>query len=405
MESGPFDVAISFAGEDRRHAKALADILIQYGLTVFYDEYRQAELWGKNLNLYLADVYAKRSKCVVILLSRHYAQKVWPVHELKSALSNAIRQSAEYILPVRLDDTTIPGINPDIAYLRCPPLNVGEIAENVLAKLGRSERAWTENRVHPVDGAEIVLIPRGEFLMGSEHPSELYVNVARVRDGGIVAIDLPEDVAFSKGNDEMPRRRVYLDEYWIYRFPVTVEQYQKFCTLTGHAMPKKPLWGWIARHPIVNVTWEDADAYCRWAGCSLPTGAQWEKAARGADGREYPWGNDWDPLKCANGVSDWGMGTTSPVGSYLAGTSPYGVFDMAGSVDEWCTGWYDPYYYRTMPDKNPPGASAGEYRVFRGGSIGSFNPSQFRCAGRHGDHPRHYLGFIVNGFRPVFRSG
>ncbi len=118
----------------------------------------------------------------------------------------------------------------------------------------------------------MVRIPAGTFLMGSK--------------------------AGEGSDDEHPQHTVDLTGYWIYRTDVTVAQYRKFCTATGREMPDAPDWGWQDDHPVVNVDWDDANAYADWAGAALPTEAQWEKAARGTDGRIYPWGNDWDATKC-----------------------------------------------------------------------------------------------------------
>jgi formylglycine-generating enzyme required for sulfatase activity len=193
---------------------------------------------------------------------------------------------------------------------------------------------WT----NPVDGAVMVFILAGEFIMGSN-------------DGG---------------DDEKPQHRVTLDGYWIYKHEVTVAQYRKFCNATGRQMPDAPSWGWKDNHPIVKVTWHDATAYAQWAGVRLPTEAEWEKAARGTDGRKYPWGNEWDASKCNNGET--GPNQTTPVGSYPQGVSPFGVHDMAGNVWEWCADWYDRNYYHSAPSKNPTGPSSGDYRALRGGS-------------------------------------
>jgi iron(II)-dependent oxidoreductase len=145
-------------------------------------------------------------------------------------------------------------------------------------------------------------------------------------------------------------------------------------------MPKKPSWGWQDDHPIVNVSWYDAVAYCEWAGVQLPTEAQWEKAARGTDGRIYPWGDEWDDSKCNN--YETGIEETTPVGSYTQGTSPYGVMDMVGNVWEWCADWYDEKYYASAPNRNPQGPSAGIRRVLRGGSWLRVSPDALRAAVR-----------------------
>jgi len=156
-------------------------------------------------------------------------------------------------------------------------------------------------------------------------------------------------------------------------------------------MPSKPKWGWIDNHPIVNVSWNDAKAYADWAGVVLPTEAQWEKAARGTDGRIYPWDNEWDAIKCVNFTNS--KSGTKPVGSILSGSSPYECLDMAGNVWEWCGDWYGADYYKNAPAKNPTGPVTGEnrVRVLRGGSwyYGDYGPGYyyggnygigFRCA-------------------------
>ncbi|MCL4557508.1 MAG: formylglycine-generating enzyme family protein [Deltaproteobacteria bacterium] len=190
-------------------------------------------------------------------------------------------------------------------------------------------------------------------------------------------------------DDEKPYHRVYLDAYYIDKYPVTNEQYFKFCEETGHEYPSYLLKGIfskrpflpenIRRDPVVNVIWEDANAYCKWAGKRLPTEAQWEKAARGMDGRIYPWGNEWDASKA------WfNQQSTCAVGSYPQGASPYGVMDMAGNVWNWCVDWYDANYYANSPDRNQQGPDSGKYRVLRGGSWYFDDPSDLRASDRVG---------------------
>ena len=215
---------------------------------------------------------------------------------------------------------------------------------------------------NPIDGAEMIFIPEGEFLMGSDKSKD--------------------NLAY---NDELPQRKVYLDGYWIYKHEVTVARYRKFCQATGKQMPKSPGWGWQDNHPILNVTWHDAVAYCKWAGVELPTEAQWEKAARGTDGRIYPWGDKWDASKCNN--YNTGPKQTTPVGSYPQGDSPYGVMDMSGNVYEWCADWYDGKYYASAPNRNPQGPSSGQTRVLRGGSWVHHIPWYLRAAVRGGGGP------------------
>lgn len=221
---------------------------------------------------------------------------------------------------------------------------------------------------NPRDGATLVYVPAGEFLMG-----------CKAGDGGA---------------DESPQHPVYLDGYWMYQTEVTVAQYRKFCQATGHAAPYES-WKVLDDQPVINVSWYDAAAYAQWAGVCLPTEAQWEKAARGTDGRMYPWGNDWDPAKCiATGSKP------QTVGSIPANTSPYGCLDMAGNLKEWCADWYDAEYYKHSPAKNPNGPATGVFRVLRGGSWDSYD-GLVRSTYRYfnGGYPDNH--YVTTGFRCV----
>jgi len=205
--------------------------------------------------------------------------------------------------------------------------------------------------VNPHDGAELVWVPAGPFTRGSE-----------------------------RYRDERPVREIELDGYWIYKHPVTVGQYRAFLADTGRDDEIKiPGWPHAVSPPMQGdgsdypacPNWYDAAAYTAWAGGSLPTEAQWEKAARGTDAREYPWGGEWDMSKVARTpwaqyVLDRGL---HPVGSAPAGASPYGALDMAGNAWEWVADWYNPTYYENAPAQNPAGPAAGTFKVLRGGNV------------------------------------
>jgi len=216
-------------------------------------------------------------------------------------------------------------------------------------------------------------------------------------------------------DDEQPAHQVTLTGYWIYKYDVTVAQYRAFCTATGRALPQFPSgyysWagktGWddlaLQQHPIVNVSWNDAKAYADWAGVKLPSEAQWEYAARGPQGRNYPWGgtataadpyNGWDNTMCANYDNSYSVGkSTWPVGSFPAGASWCGAQDMAGNVWQWCGDWYGDYSSTAVT--NPTGPATGTYRVLRGGSWD--DSSYYRGACRISGSPGNYSGRI--GFR------
>jgi iron(II)-dependent oxidoreductase len=189
--------------------------------------------------------------------------------------------------------------------------------------------------------------------------------------------------------DEYPQHRVYLSSFYLDKFEVTNEQYEKFRSETGHQPPQfwddprfnKP------NQPVVGVSFHDAVTYCQWAGKRLPTEAEWEKAARGTEGQIYPWGNDFDWTKgnfSDKGQFDGhldGFAFTAPVGSFPETVSPYGVQDMAGNVWEWCADWYHKDYYQISPPINPKGPDTGIARVLRGGSF--FSALYLRCSARY----------------------
>ena len=235
------------------------------------------------------------------------------------------------------------------------------------------------SRISEKDGMRMLLVPEGEFLMGS----------------------LNEDG--EAGESQKPQRRVFLDTFWIDQTEVTNAQFARFVQETGYVTYAEEKgtayvyegegkWNELAganwqfprgpecehenfdAQPVIQVSWDDAKAYCEWAGRRLPTEAEWEKAARGTDGRKYPWGNDAPtgnllnvcdnncPLAWADGNTDDRHEFTSAVGSYPAGASPYGALDMSGNVWEWVADWYGEDYYKSAPESNPPGPESR--RVF-----------------------------------------
>jgi len=240
------------------------------------------------------------------------------------------------------------------------------------------EKALNEMTITLAPGVEMVLmrVPAGEFWMGSQ--------------------DMERGADYS----EKPAHPVRLDEYWIGKFPVTNRQFQAYFQQSGQ--PE----GWSfekgkEQHPAVNVSWDDAAAFCAWASkisgqkLRLPTEAEWEKAARGTDRRIYPWGNE-PPDKTLANFDQIFKGTT-PVGKFSPqGDSPYGCADMAGNVWEWVADWFGETYYKDSPKSNPTGPAKGEWRVLRGGSwyIGARN---LRAAIRGRDIPD--LRDVNGGFR------
>lgn len=242
------------------------------------------------------------------------------------------------------------------------------------------------DRDHP----GMVYVPEGPFIMGTLSTSQL------------------ESILGNEDGDEQPVRGVYLDAFYIDRTEVTNRDFAQFVEGTGHVTDAElrgfgAVWGddgvWFDQpgaqwrhpigpdestieglddHPVVQVSWNDASAFCAWSGKRLPREAEWEKAARGVDGRAYPWGPEFDPsrlnycdasctLPFRDPSASDGFVRTAPVGSFPTGESPYGALDMAGNAWEWVQDWYDPDYYRYAPDVNPPGPQRGR----RGAADGS----------------------------------
>ena len=210
------------------------------------------------------------------------------------------------------------------------------------------------------EGAPMIKIPAGEFKMGD-----------------------------NKGpRNERPEHMVWVDTYFIDQYEITMERYQKFLDETNHDFP--PLWDdgaafeEAADRPAVGMAWGSAKAYCEWVGKRLPTEAEWEKAARGTDGRRYPWGH----MQPFVDIARYNLGTTgwvgyaitlAPVTSGVTGMSirhglkegtksPYGLYHMAGNASEWVVDWYDRNYYEKSPKRNPQGPGTGEKKIYRGGS-------------------------------------
>lgn len=227
----------------------------------------------------------------------------------------------------------------------------------------------------------MVPIPEGTFLMGSDPRMDR-----------------------AAGPQEQPQREVYVDAFSIDRFEVSNVNYLRYALATGAGWPRywrgQPFPDKMAKHPVIGVSWREADGYCRWRGARLPTEAEWEKAARGQDGRMFPWGNEpagWIKSNIAHPGSKRGAKypPLANVDRYDQGVSPYGVYQLAGNVSEWVSDWFDPEYYRREDNRNPQGPASGQDKVFRGGSWNE-DPEVARSAGRNSgglDHWNYLIGF------------
>ncbi len=235
-----------------------------------------------------------------------------------------------------------------------------------LAPLGKNAEGHEEYQ-RASDGAVVVKIPAGEFLMGTRETERNPLE-----------------------------HQMYVSEFLMDKTGVTWGQYKRFAAATGTPLPPEPYWGIHDDHPVVFVTWEEARDYCEWSGGRLPTEAEREKAARGTDERMYPWGNEPpDPERAVHRRS-WGLKATDPVGSHPRGASPYGLLDMGGNVWEWCADWYDEAYYEVSPPRDPTGPATGIAHVVRGGSWDS-RPDVLSCSCRSFGHRGYREGDF--GFR------
>jgi formylglycine-generating enzyme required for sulfatase activity len=226
-----------------------------------------------------------------------------------------------------------------------------------LLAIGKNPQGHTEYW-RAQDGAIVVRIPGGEFLRGS-----------------------PEGVGQPH---ERPQHRVHVSEFLIDKTEVTWRQFRKYAAATGARVPSPPLWGTPDDYPTSFILWEEAKGYCEWVGGRLPTEAEWEKAARGTDGSQYPWGNDWDSERC-NSISG-GPHRPESVGNFPSCVSPYGALDMPGSMWEWGADWYGESYYAESSSRDPQGPTSGSRRVIRGGGWMS-QPLWLRTAHRFGVPP------------------
>jgi formylglycine-generating enzyme required for sulfatase activity len=223
-------------------------------------------------------------------------------------------------------------------------------------------------RIRPIDGMTMVHIPAGEFLMGSDETPFAY---------------------------ERPQHIIFLDEYWIDRTEVSNAQY-RLCVEAGSCAEPQS-WAdpnFSSDNQPAIVTWEGAHQYCQWVDGRLPTEAEWEKAARGTDGRMWPWGNEFEPNRANLSDDADGYGFTAPVGSFPGDASPYGLLDVAGNAAEWVADWYDAEYYAHSPARNPTGPGGGDEKIHRGTiSNAGGGPEKCRCVSRYPSDPNWEYGF------------
>ena len=367
-------IFLSYASQDRAIAQAVDRALLEQGHDVFFD--REDLPPGEEFHNQIRRAI-EGADLFVFLISEHAIDAgSYTLTELDIAEKN-MKQASGRLLPVLLQSTPtdrLPVFAKSVTLLRTPGNIPAAVADAVhrIALTRRRGLFWKfgggalavalimagiwfarstgspAQKVTGNDGAPLVLVPAGNFTMG-------------------------DDV-------ESPQRELYLDAYYIDRFEVTTGRYGKFLAATGSVGAPE---GWEALDinkgselPVVGVNWNDAAAYCKWAGRRLPTESEWEKSARGADGRRYPWGEGAPTLEHANYQNTSPQaydGGLAKVGAHPAGRSPFGVDDLSGNVAEWVADWFtDSFPHSDV--RNPKGPETGTARVIRGS--GRFDPSE-----------------------------
>jgi formylglycine-generating enzyme required for sulfatase activity len=368
------------AQDDEVKTRELYRRLIADGFEAWLD--KEHLLPGQDWDLEI-DKAIRNTDVVIVCLSNKSTTKAGYVQkEIKLALDAADKQpeGTIFIIPVRLEECEVPDRLNKWQWVNLFEKNGYLSLKSSLKSRAKGLGKWSTPPLNVFE-PEMIKIPRGEFLMGS---SKAQAQKA-IQDGA----------EKTWVQDEQPQHLVLLSEYYIAKHPVTNHEFQVFIRDTKTNSPL----GWNGDeypdgkddHPAVNIPWEDATAFCEWLKQKtnrpyrLPTEAEWEKAARGTDGRIWPWGNEFDP-EFANTREAKIMHVTR-VGQFSPyGDSPYGCVDMIGNIWEWCSDWYDKNEYtkRTQEDtvtEDPNGPGNGLAHILRGGSFGTGRAGN-RCADR-----------------------
>jgi len=382
-------VFISYSRKDGEFAHRLADDLRTAGYSVWVDisGLRGGQQWVREI-----DKAVRGCDAFVLIISPDSMASEWVTRE--TLLADSL---GKLVVPVMLRATGLPLHLVNIQYVDFRgtyDAAVQELCEALPPLEGAPTPAFTSAAPPPEPvpqpfEPEMILIPAGEFLMGSDPSVD-----SDARDG------------------EQPQHFLYLPDYYLAKTPTTNAQYRAFVQATDHHHPEYWKGGKPPKdkghHPVVHVSWHDAIAYCRWLAevtgkpYCLSSEAEWEKGVRGSDGRVYPWGNSWDRKRC--NTEEGGQGDTTPVGAYPQGASLYGLLDVAGNVWEWTRSLWGEhsvkpsfhYPYDIADGRENPYAAGRVWRVLRGGSWR--NPqSNARCASRRRSRP-DFRNFIF-GFR------
>lgn len=395
-ENHQLKVFLCHSKNDKLQVREIYNRLVADGFDAWLDEEKllPGQEWDPEIQKAV-----RKSDVVVVCLSNGSVTKAGYVQkEIRLALDVADEQpeGSIYLIPARLEDCEVPSRLKKWQWVNLydsQGYNKLKFSLENRAKELRISRTFITTLnlpSFPSETPQMVCIPAGKFMMGST-PNQV---AQAIKDGA------PENWVKA----EEPQHKVELAEYSIGKYPVTNAQYQTFIRNTNSQPPR----GWDGEnyppeksdHPVVNVSWNHAQAYCQWLGqrtgkpYRLPTEAEWEYAARGTDGRTYPWGEDMDKSRANYNSSD-----TVAVGSYESGKSPFGVYDMIGNIWEWATDWYDVY---PGGDPNISNNFGQKYHVLRGGAWNYYD-AKLRSAFRYWFAPDFRFDFLI-GFRCAFSS-
>lgn len=367
------NIFLSYASEDRAVAEAINLALRAEGHDVFFD--REDLPAGDEFNIRIRRAIERADLFVFLASARAFDAHSYTINELAIA-ERTFKRPARRLLPVLLGPMSLDQLPPFLKSVTLLNSN-GDIPAAVadaVHRISQTRRRAGLTRLASTLVLVAVIALASYFWTHRKLPQQ------RTARDGATAMLVPAGTFVMGDDEETPRREIYVDAFYLDRYEVTVSQYAKFLAATGEAHPPDD-WQSIdlSRNtdlPIVGVDWNDAEAYCKWAGKRLPTDAEWEKAARGTDQRTFPWGSSApmpDQANFQNNAPSAYEGGLAAVGTHTPGRSPFGIEDMAGNAAEWVADWYTDTFQRGDV-RNPKGPTGGSAKVIRGG--GRFDPAE-----------------------------